>query len=162
MESYYFVIIGALYTLIITLPFILSYYSIKGFLENIINKEFSKAKKKLEKEKLFELIFSEEKIKFFVLKKLEDLDRFNYSIAIFYINFGLIVIILYFLSNDQTILKLFNGFLYTFFGINITLFLYLLIKIWLQIKIINLLVKLDELEITYVRELQELAEEEKN
>jgi hypothetical protein len=158
-------VLGVIYTLIIVIPFIISYFNLKEFIKSVVNKEFEKAKKKLSKDKLFEILFNEEKIKYYIIKKLEDLDRFNYSIAIFYLNFGLIILVLYFLATNgnsinQVYYKLFEAFLYTFFGITLTLFTYLLIKIWIHVKIINYLIKLDELEISYIKEIKEYAEEE--
>jgi len=156
-------ILGIIYTLIIVMPFLISYFNLKEFIKNVVNKEFKKARKKLSKDKLFEILFNEEKIKYYVLKKLEDLDRFNYSIAIFYLNFGLIILVLYFLATGKNgnlvYYNLFESFLYTFFGITLSLFLYLLVKIWIHVKIVNYLIKLDELEISYIKELKEVEEE---
>jgi len=161
-----FIILGIIYTLIILIPFLISYFNLKEFIKNVVDKEFGKARKKLSKDRLFEILFNEEKIKYYVLKKLEDLDRFNYSIAMFYLNFGLFILVLYFLSAKNEKLfyyELFEAFLYTFFGITLALFLYLLTKIWMHVKIVNYLVKLDELEINYIKELREIEENnEKN
>ncbi|MEO2154730.1 MAG: hypothetical protein ABGW69_02880 [Nanoarchaeota archaeon] len=159
MEIYYLTL-GVIYTLIITLPFVMGYFNLYSFLKYIVEGEFKKAKKKISKDKLVEIIFAEEKIKYYVVKKLDDFNRMNYSLSMFYITLSLLVLVVYLASTEsQTLFTLFNAFFYTFIGISFTLFIYLLIKIWLSIKIVSLIIKLDEMEIVYLKELQELEEE---
>jgi len=151
----FFFIIGIIFALIILVPFLLRYYFIYSLLRDIVRGEIKQASKKIKKEKILEIIFREETIKNFVHYKLDELTKLNYSLILFYINFALINLIAS-LTLDNEITKNFViGLNFSFLGITIMLFFYLAIKIWLQLRIIEFLIKLDELEIKFINELKE-------
>jgi hypothetical protein len=159
-QSNFFFIVGVIFSLIILTPFLMRYWFIYNFLKEVVNGDLKKAKRRIKKEKLLETIFKEEKIKTFVHYKLDELTKLNYSLSLFYINFALISLIAVLTLNNNPITKPFTiGLNFTFFGITIMLFFYLTVKIWLQIRIVELLIKLDEMEIKFIKELSELEEE---
>ncbi len=156
----FFFIVGVVFSLIILVPFLMRYWFIYSFLREIVQGDLKKAKKRIKKEKLLEIIFKEERIKTFIHYKLDELTKLNYSLSLFYINFALVSLIASLtLSNNEITKSFANGLNFTFFGITIMLFFYLAVKVWLQIRIVELLIKLDEMEIKFIKELSELEEE---
>ncbi len=160
--SNFFFIMGIAFALIILTPFLMKYWYVYCFLREVVEGDFKKASKRIKKEKILEKVLKEEKIKTFVHYKLDELTKLNYSLALFYINFALISLVASLtLSKAGGAISLFSlGLNFTFFGITIMLFFYLTIKIWIQTKIIELLVKLDELEIKLIKELNKKIEDE--